>query len=71
MNEIPHSADLSNNGYSMIELLYKVDTMLRDELKSACEQNRSLEMRYLLEARVNVNQAIEAIYDKKSHDYCQ
>lgn len=71
MNEIPGNANQGNDGSHIIELLYRVDTLLRDELRNACDQNRPHQIQYLLEARVNINQAIEAIYDKTSRDYCQ
>ena len=71
MNEIPYSTSQGNDGYHIIELLCKVDSLLRDEFKNACEQSCTPEMQYLLAARLNVNQAIEAIYDKTSHNYCR
>jgi hypothetical protein len=71
MNETPHSISHGNDGHHIIELLCEVDSLIRDELKNACEQNCTPEIQYLLVARLNVNQAIEAIYDKASHNYCQ
>ena len=71
MNEMPRKIFKNNDGNYIVELLYEVDSLLRDELEMVYKNNHTLEMQYLLEARLNINKAIEAIYDKMSHNYCE
>jgi hypothetical protein len=59
----------NNNGHNIIELLCQADGLLRDELKTKCDEGRSLDIQYLLEARLNVSRALEALYDRTS-DNC-
>jgi hypothetical protein len=71
MNETPRKTNQSTDGNHIVELLCEVDSLVRDELEMAYKNKYTLEMQYLLEARLNINKAIEAIYDKISHNYCQ
>ena len=71
MNEMPRKIFKNNDGNYIVELLYEVDSLLRDELEMVYKNNHTLEMQYFLEARLNINKAIEAIYDKMSHNYCE
>jgi ribosome-binding factor A len=71
MNETPRKTNQNSDGNHIVELLCEVDSLVRDELEKAFKNKYTPEMQYLLEARLNINKAIEAIYDKISHNYCQ
>jgi hypothetical protein len=71
MNETPRRTNQNTDGNHIVELLCEVDSLVRDELEMAYKNKYTLEMQYLLEARLNINKAIEAIYDKISHNYTQ
>jgi len=71
MNETPRRTNRNSDGNHIVELLCEVDSLVRDELETACKNRYTPEMQYLLEARLNINKAIEAIYDKISHNYCR
>jgi len=71
MKETPRRTNQNTDGNHIVELLCEVDSLVRDELEMACKNKYTLEMQYLLEARLNINKAIEAIYDKISHNYPQ
>ena len=59
----------SNNGFNIIEMLYKAEGLIRDELKKQLENSTSLEVRILLEAQLNIYRAIDALYDRESYKY--
>lgn len=71
MKETPRKISRNVDGNYIVELLCEVDSLLRDELEMVFKNNHTLEIQYLLEARLNINKAIEAIYDKISHNYCE
>jgi hypothetical protein len=58
-----------NDGHRIIELLTQAEVLLRDELREHCNNGRSLDLQFLLEAQLNVSRALEALYDKAS-DNC-
>jgi hypothetical protein len=57
------------DGQHIIELLTQAESLLRAELKQHCNDGRSLDLQYLLEAQLNVSRALEALYDRAS-DNC-
>jgi hypothetical protein len=57
------------DGQHIIELLMQADSLLRTELKQHCNDSRSLDLQFLLEAQLNVSRALEALYDRAS-DNC-
>lgn len=59
----------SNNSFNVIEMLYKAEGLIRDELKKQLENSTSLEVRILLEAQLNIYRAIDALYDRESYKY--
>lgn len=71
MNETPRRTYLNGDGNHIVALLCEVDSLVRDELEMAYKNKYIPDMQYLLEARLNINKAIEAIYDKISHSYCR
>jgi hypothetical protein len=60
----PHHGD----GHRIIELLTEAEILLRQELQEHCNNNRSLDLQFLLEAQLNVSRALEALYDRASDD---
>jgi hypothetical protein len=52
------------DGQHIIELLTQAESLLRAELKQRCNDGRSLDLQYLLEAQMNVSRALEALYDR-------
>ena len=52
-----------SEGHQIIELLCQADSMLRAKLRMQCDNDSSLDIRFLLEAQVNTSRAIEALYD--------
>jgi hypothetical protein len=64
--------DLDRNwkdGHQIIELLTRAECLLRDELRQHCNDGRSLDLQFLLEAQLNVSRALEAMYDRASDAY--
>ena len=59
----------SDNGFNIIEMLYRAEGLIRDELKKQLENSTSLEVRILLEAQLNIYRAIDALYDRESYKY--
>jgi hypothetical protein len=57
------------DGQHIIELLTQAESLLRAELKQHCNEGRSLDLQYLLEAQMNVSRALEALYDRASDNY--
>jgi ribosome-binding factor A len=57
------------DGQQIIELLTQAEGLLRDELRQHCNNSRSLDLQFLLEAQLNVSRALEALYDRASNDY--
>jgi ribosome-binding factor A len=57
------------DGHQIIELLTQAEGMLREELRQHCNNGRSLDLQFLLEAQLNVSRALEAMYDKASDNY--
>ncbi len=64
-----HVKQSRGNGYHIVELLCQADSLLRDEMKMQCYGDNSLEIRFLLEAQLNISRAIEALYDRASHKH--
>ena len=60
---------IRNNGHNIIELLSQADGLLREELRTKCDDKADLETRLLLEAQLNVSRAIEALHDRALSDY--
>jgi hypothetical protein len=56
-----------NDGHRIIELLTRAEVLLRDELREQCNNSRSLDLQFLLEAQLNVSRALEALYDRVSN----
>jgi hypothetical protein len=59
----------NSNGFNIIEILYRAEGLIRDELKKQLENSTSLEVRVLLEAQLNIYRAIDALYDRESYKY--
>jgi len=57
------------DGHQIIELLTRAECLLRDELRQHCDNGRSLDLQFLLEAQLNVSRALEAMYDRASDNY--
>ncbi len=57
------------DGQQIIELLTRAEGLLRAELKQQCNDGRSLDLQFLLEAQLNVSRALEALYDRASDNY--
>jgi hypothetical protein len=57
------------DGQRIIELLTQAEILLRDELRGHCNDGRSLDLQFLLEAQLNVSRALEALYDRATDDY--
>ena len=57
------------DGQQIIELLTQAEGLLRAELKQQCNNSRSLDLQFLLEAQLNVSRALEAMYDRASENY--
>lgn len=57
------------DGHQIIELLTQAECLLRDELRQHCNDGRSLDLQFLLEAQLNVSRALEAMYDRASDIY--
>jgi|GEM_PF-3517191 len=57
------------DGQRIIALLTKAEMLLRDELREHCNNGRSLDLQFLLEAQLNVSRALDALYDRAS-DNC-
>jgi hypothetical protein len=58
-----------SDGHRIIALLTKAEMLLRDELREQCNNGRSLDLQFLLEAQLNVSRALDALYDRAS-DNC-
>lgn len=58
-----------SDGQRIIELLTQAEILLKDELRGHCNNGRSLDLQFLLEAQLNVSRALEALYDRAS-DNC-
>jgi hypothetical protein len=58
-----------NDGHQIIELLTQAEILIRDEIRGQCNNGRSLDLQFLLEAQLNVSRALEALYDRATHDY--
>lgn len=59
----------NSNGFNIIEILYRAEGLIRDELRKQLENSTSLEVRILLEAQLNIYRAIDALYDRESYKY--
>jgi ribosome-binding factor A len=57
------------DGHRIIELLTQAEGLLRAELREHCNNGRSLDLQFLLEAQLNVSRALEAMYDRASDNY--
>jgi hypothetical protein len=57
------------DGQQIIELLTQAEGLLKAELKQHCNDGRSLDLEFLLEAQLNVSRALEALYDRASDNY--
>jgi len=57
------------DGQQIIELLTQAEVLLRAELKQHCNDGRSLDLQFLLEAQLNISRALEALYDRASDNY--
>jgi hypothetical protein len=57
------------DGHQIIDLLTQAESLLRAELKQRCNDGRSLDLQFLLEAQLNVSRALEALYDRASDSY--
>jgi ribosome-binding factor A len=57
------------DGHQIIELLTKAECLLRDELRQHCNNGRSVDLQFLLEAQLNVSRALEAMYDRATDNY--
>ena len=68
-NDGDTNQESSDNGFNIIEMLYRVEGLIRDELKKQLENSTSLEVRILLEAQLNIYRAIDALYDRESYKY--
>jgi hypothetical protein len=70
IEETGKNLDLTHkDGQQIIELLTQAESLLRAELKQHCNNGRSLDLQFLLEAQLNVSRALEALYDKASDSY--
>jgi ribosome-binding factor A len=70
VEETGKTLDLSpQDGQQIIELLTQAEGLLRQEMKQHCNDGRSLDLQFLLEAQLNVSRALEALYDKASDHY--
>ncbi len=68
--ETGRTLDLNQkDGQQIIELLTQAEGLLRAELKQQCNNGRSLDLQFLLEAQLNVSRALEAMYDRASENY--
>jgi hypothetical protein len=57
-----------NDGHRIVELLTQAEVLIRDEIRSLCKNDRSLDLQFLLEAQLNVSRALEALYDRATDD---
>ena len=70
IEETGKNLDLNKkDGHQIIELLTQAESLLRDELREHCNNSRSLDLQFLLEAQLNVSRALEALYDRASDNY--
>ncbi len=70
MEETGKDLDLNGrDGHQIIELLTRAECLLRDELRQHCNDGRSLDLQFLLEAQLNVSRALEAMFDRASGSY--
>jgi hypothetical protein len=70
MEETGKHLDLDQqDGHQIIELLTRAECLLREELRQHCNDGRSLDLQFLLEAQLNVSRALEAMYDRASDIY--
>jgi hypothetical protein len=53
--------------YPIIEVLCQADSLLTDKLRIESCKEYGPEVKYLLEAQLNISRAIEALYDRLLH----
>jgi len=70
VEETGKTLDLNQkDGQQIINLLTQAECLLRAEMKQHCNDGRSLDLQFLLEAQLNVSRALEAMYDRASENY--
>ena len=57
----------NDDEYPVIEVLRQADNLLKDKLRIEFCEEYGPEIKYLIEAQLNVSRAIEALYDRLLH----